>query len=271
MKSKQLFSAINNIDDEFIIEDAQPIISRIKPHANDSVKRNSWLKLAMPFAACLVIAISIFFSQNNLFLPPNGGGNGYLIPPQITNNGSENHSANNTPNIPENQSTPNVPVTQVAHGFLMDGKLFSPINFLERQRFGLVDPNAIGLTPENIYIITESDLGEVIGIVENSSDTSGRGNNRDVSLIGATVYHFSAFPDTYAIVIVEIKNETGSTFDFFTFNGYIIDLDGETSDVILDTYRISGDTVSRISVFGQNHIVPLAVITDNTQISTLLE
>jgi hypothetical protein len=263
MKSKRLFFAINNIDDKYIIEDAQAVDSRINHQANDNVKRISWLKLAMPVAACLVIAVGLFFSQNNLFLPPNGGLDGYLIPPQMSDdNGSGNHSANNVPSIPESQSTPNAPFNQVAHGFLMNDKLFSPIAFLERQRFGLVDQTAVGLTPENIYIITESDLGEVMGVVESSSD---------VSLIGATVYHFSDFPDTYAIVIVEIKNEVGSTFEFFTFGGYNVALDGATSDVILDTYGVFSDTVSRISVFGQNHIVPTAVITDNVQISTMLD
>lgn len=264
MKSKRLFSAINNIDDKYIVEDAQAINSRINHQANDSVKRTSWLKLAMPLAACLVIAVGLFFSQNSLFLPPDGGVDGYVIPQQMSdNNGSQNHSASNVPSIPGCESTPNDNVAHVAAYFTMDDRFFSPIAFLDRQRFGLVDPNAVGLTPENIYVINENDLGEVMGVVEYSID---------VSLIGSTVYHFSAFPDTYAIVIVERENESGSTFEFFTFSGYSVALlDGATADVILDTYGISGDTVSRISVFGQNHIVPLTVITDNVQISAILE
>jgi hypothetical protein len=60
MKSKRLFTAIGNIDDRFIDEDAEDKIRRKTHEKKRTAARFSWLKLATPLAACLIIAVAIF-------------------------------------------------------------------------------------------------------------------------------------------------------------------------------------------------------------------
>ena len=88
----------------------------------------------------------------------------------------KNHD-NDIIEIPEVEET-------VAYGFTMGDVIYYPIAFQERIRYGLVPEDAMGLTTENTYKITESDLGDVMGTVEASENES---------IVGATVYHFINF------------------------------------------------------------------------------
>lgn len=63
--------------------------------------------------------------------------------------------------------------------------VYFPISFDERRTYGLVDVDAIGLTKENTYKITEHDLGELMGIVNACGDEA---------LVGCKVYHFAKYP-----------------------------------------------------------------------------
>ncbi|MBR4869507.1 MAG: hypothetical protein IKU12_01865 [Oscillospiraceae bacterium] len=101
---------------------------------------------------------------------------------------------------------------------------YFPISFEERRTYGLVDENAVGLTAENTYQITENDLGEPMGSVTESLDES---------LIGCAVYHFAAFPELESICIVE----RGGSYEFYTTTGPILVFITEgRSSATLDAY-----------------------------------
>ncbi|MCL2058505.1 MAG: hypothetical protein FWH01_05530, partial [Oscillospiraceae bacterium] len=70
MKSKRLFLAIGNIDDQFINEDAE-VIAAPKDRRSERPTFAPWLKLAVPVAACLAIAVGVFVGQSGLFTPHN--------------------------------------------------------------------------------------------------------------------------------------------------------------------------------------------------------
>ena len=295
MKSKRLFTAIGNIDDRFISEDAGDIAFTKQSKMKHSVKCTPWLRFAVPLAACLVIAFGIFAGQNSLFIPPNSSGDTSLfippnnsgdtslfVPPNSTadNPSNDNQAAQITPDAED--TTPGNAVTQVAYGFAIGDRLYFPISFDDRKKFGLVPQEDFGATPNNYYVITEGDLGEIIGVVENSANES---------LMGATVYHFAAFPDSYAICIVdrgekasaserdvsgpEIQLDDGlgwgsdSGYEFYTF-GYIMSLDGASSDIILSAYEMSIGAVHQVAVLASD-CSPVVTISDETSISALLE
>ena len=86
---------------------------------------------------------------------------------------------------------------------------YFPIGFEERKTYGLVDENAVGLTAENTYQITEADLGEPMGTVTECMDEN---------LVGSPVYHFASFPELDSICIVETK----SGYEFYTSDGPIL-------------------------------------------------
>ena len=94
-----------------------------------------------------------------------------------------------------------------------DDVLYFPISFDERVRYGLVPEDALGLTEENTYRITKSDIGEPIGTVTSCGDTA---------LIGCKAYRFAKFPDYDSICIVDIGGEykfyTGTIFIGKYFN-----------------------------------------------------
>jgi len=272
MKSKRLFTAIGNIDDKFITEEAEGIAAVKDNKVMRSFRFAPWLKLAMPVAACLVIAVGIFVGQSGLFTP-NGVGDGTDFTPPNSNSGSNLNDSAVNPSGPSVESTaPNDIVLQIAYGFVMGDNQYSPISFDERKKYGLVEQDALGSTPDNIYVITERDLGEKMGVVENSADES---------LIGATVYHYSAFPDSDAIIIVNVKTlaQTGepmpqtsvyseSGYEFYTFAGKS-SLGSLSSDEILEDYGIAVKTVSQIEVLASDHS-PVVTIRDNVKISEIL-
>ena len=90
-------------------------------------------------------------------------------------------------------------IHDIAYKIYFSDVAYAPISFQARKDYGLIDEAATGLTPENTYPITEADLGEVIGTVD---DCPG---NPD--LIGCTIYHFAKYPDDMNICIVEVHGE----------------------------------------------------------------
>ena len=80
------------------------------------------------------------------------------------------------------------------------------ISFDERKEFGIIGEDEIGLTAENTYEITEDDIGEFMGTVIESRE----------NLAGSKAYHFSKYPDSDRICIIEtpegFKFYTGSIF-----------------------------------------------------------
>ena len=116
-----------------------------------------------------------------------------------------------------------------AFGFTIEGRedvIYFPISFEERKRYGLVPENAVGLTPENTYVISQKDIGEFMGVVEFCGDES---------LLGCKVYHFAAYPDYDAICIVE----KDGAYAFYTADGIRTDdTYGQNSDIVLETYSL---------------------------------
>ena len=259
MKSKRLFVAIGNIDDKFIDEDAEVTANQKDRSKKRTTTFSPWLKFATPLAACLIIAIGIFIGQNGLFMPPQGSDDsGLVVPPGSTS---------------DNPSNNNGVVDQVAYGFAIGDRLYFPISFDDRKKFGLVPQGDVGATPHNFYAITENDLGELIGVVENSADES---------LVGAQVFHFSAYPNSYAICIVDkgertpvsdngsdIGWESSDRYEFYTF-AYIMSLDGASSDAILNAYGMTKGTVYQVEVLASDWS-PVANISDEANIFTLLD
>lgn len=98
----------------------------------------------------------------------------------------------------------------VAYGLSvhLDGNrdvLYFPISFEECVRYGLVPDNAIGLNEDDIYQITEADLGDLIGVVADCEDETFNGCN---------VYHFAKYPEYDSICIVD----TLDGYRFYTYD-----------------------------------------------------
>lgn len=104
--------------------------------------------------------------------------------------------------------------------------LYHPISFEDRQQYGLVPADAIGLDESNTYHITESDLGEWMGAVSSCGDES---------LIGCDVYHFAKYPDKDSICIVD----TPTGYAFYVCHWlYTEPAIGDTADVLLAVYDL---------------------------------
>lgn len=104
--------------------------------------------------------------------------------------------------------------------------LYHPISFEDRQKYGLVPADAIGLDESNTYHITESDLGEWMGAVTSCGDES---------LIGCDVYHFAKYPDKDSICIVD----TPTGYAFYVCHWlYTEPAIGDTADVLLAVYDL---------------------------------
>lgn len=105
------------------------------------------------------------------------------------------------PTLFDSNTPPTSPIqNELAYSFTMGNSetQYDEISFAQRKHFGLVDENATGLTEENTYQITPDDLGTIMGTV---------GDCADEKMIGATVYHYAAFPDDTAICIVEYNGK----------------------------------------------------------------
>jgi hypothetical protein len=92
MKNKFLFIAMGNIDEKYIDEDAEDIFNRKDHEKKRSVTRLSWLKLAAPLAACLIIAVAIF-GLPNFFRNP--------VDSPVVGNTTETPDSNNSENFLE--------------------------------------------------------------------------------------------------------------------------------------------------------------------------
>ena len=104
--------------------------------------------------------------------------------------------------------------------------LYHPISFEDRQKYGLVPADAIGLDESNTYHITDSDLGEWMGAVTSCGDES---------LIGCDVYHFAKYPDKDSICIVD----TPAGYAFYVCHWlYTEPAIGDTADVLLAVYDL---------------------------------
>ena len=128
-----------------------------------SKKKNTWIKWgAMAACLCLVIVASVF------------------VLPKAT------HDTSNP--------TPDESAEAIA--FQMNGVLYFPITFDERKEFNLVPAEDIGLSKENTYIITDDDLGEQMGKIEQCANEA---------LIGLPVYHFASWAEDDRICIINVN------------------------------------------------------------------
>ena len=120
-------------------------------------------------------------------------------------------------------------IDHVAYGFcLVDNPnaMYYPISFEERREYGLIPEDAVGLSKENTYQITEDDLGETMGTVTSCGDES---------MIGCEVYHFAQYPDKDSICIVD----TPAGYKFFVCTWLNVqDDDIDNSDNVLATYGL---------------------------------
>ena len=120
MKTKHLFVVIGNINDRFIDESAEYIANRKIHKKNPHVA--SWLKFAVPLAACLIIAIAVFRFPN-MPTNPNDTLVGVLTTNPTPSQSSEQQPTN--PNI--ESSTPVVTDEPFRIGGLADGQHSSKI------------------------------------------------------------------------------------------------------------------------------------------------
>lgn len=128
--------------------------------------------------------------------------------------------------------------------------LYHPISFEDRQQYGLVPADAISLDESNTYHITESDLGEWMGVVTSCGDES---------LIGCDVYHFAKYPDKDSICIVD----TPTGYAFYVCHWlYTEPAIGDTADVLLAVHDLpqSLETMELLTPSLQ----PIKEITDTT-------
>lgn len=224
MKIPRIADAISKIDDDLIIE------------SEDKSEKQSkviWLKVGIAVASLCIIVTGIIIVGNSFI--------------------------KNNDNTKVNMDTINI---LDAYGFTLEGNdnlMFFPISFSDRKKYNLVPEDAIGLTPENTYVITEKDLGEVIGIV---------GKSENAGIVGKTVYHFAPYPDINTICILDNEGK----YEFYTSHGYFLDLtEAKNSDVFMTAYELP-DTCVQVEVFDPG-LTPLFTITDDQimeEICTLL-
>ena len=167
MKSNELLEVIGEAQDAYIL-DANT------PHKNI---RPVWVKWAAAAAClCLIVAslATTFFLQEQGKFPwwPGGG-----------NAGSE--------------------VT--IYAVTVDGEKYWPMTFDHLKEWGIVPEDTVESDPQDAYVISNNDIGELIGIVEQCDDSR---------LIGAKLYHFSKYADNSEIAILEFDG---------TFSFYILD------------------------------------------------
>ena len=258
MKGKEIINSI--------VQTKMPDLEQVRENCHrkavtmPSKRRNAWQLQIASISACIVIVVAAIVVLD---------GDGILnIPPTIID-GANNPIIDNpvleSRDPSTDYTTPNTPVLQRALGFVIGETSYHSISFEDRKKFGLVEQDAFGLTLENDYIITEADLGERMGIIENSEDEE---------LIGAIVYHFSAFPYSDAICVVRINEnmlvprdvlqlQSGEyRYEFYTMSTKLSSLGGTPMDKILNDYGITEETISEIAVLAANGTT-VTTITDN--------
>lgn len=191
MKGNEFLDKMELVDAAFI-EDADKLPAKKKP---------VWAKWGAVAACVCLVAVGVFGAMSGgLF------GTSDEIPPVVPGN-EEAEAFGFT--LSDNEQT-----------------VYFPISFEERRTYGLVDTDAVGLTKENTYEITEKDLGELMGTVAACGDET---------LVGCKVYHFAKYPEFDSICIVE----TPSGYAFYTTEWLNIEVPiGQSSDLLLDAYDL---------------------------------
>lgn len=152
-----------------------------------------------------------------------------------------------------------VVVQNSAAGFYLNENkeiMYFPISFDNRVRYGLVPENALGLTKENTYKITPTDLGELMGTVTSCDDKE---------LIGCNVYHFSKFSNYDSICIVETKEG----YKFYTGAYFTPSKSNMRSDVCLAIFDLP-NSLEKIKITNDEQKV-LFEINDENEISALFK
>lgn len=221
MKKGKVFCSMEHIDSD-LIDEAETY--------KGAKKKHTWIKWgAVAACLCLMVAASV------------------TVLPRLTKT------------VPSEDTTDSiVAVEEVAVGFTLSGKsslVYFPISFDERVRFQLVPEGSIGLTPENTYQITEADLGEAMGTVENCGNSL---------LIGKTVYHFSAYPESNAICILDNDGK----YDFYCADSYAISMAKENSSDALMALFDFPENCCKIEVQSAD-LNTLFSITDEEKINNL--
>ncbi len=146
-----------------------------------------------------------------------------------------------------------------AAGFNLNGNndiVYFPISFDERIRYGLVPEDAVGLTKENTYKITDADIGEFMGTVTSCGDEE---------LVGRSVYHFTKFPDYDSICIVD----TDKGYQFYTVTIFIGKYFKLSSNECLAMFRLP-DSLEKIEIIDDKFNV-LFEIKNEKDISSFLD
>ncbi len=160
-----------------------------------------------------------------------------------------------------NKNTPDTHKVTVQHtaaaGFYInDDKsiLYFPISFENRVRYGLVPEDAVGLTEENTYKITKTDIGELMGTVTDCGDKE---------LIGCNVYHFVKYPRYDTICILETDNG----YQFYT-GDYFSDINGLNSNYHLAQLNLP-ESLEKMEVFTDDSKLLFTVENKDTIIAIL--
>ena len=139
MKGNEFLDKMELVDAAFI-EDADKLPAKKKP---------VWAKWGAVAACVCLVAVGVFGAMSGgLFGTPDE------VPPVVP--GAEEAEAFGF-TLSDNEQT-----------------VYFPISFEERRTYGLVDTDAVGLTKENTYEITEKDLGELMGTVAACGDERQR-------------------------------------------------------------------------------------------------
>lgn len=219
MNGNEFLEKLEFVHPQFIEE------SDIKPKAKKHVLIK-WVALAACF--CLFVTVGIFaVSYFDLF----------------NNNTSDTHK---------------VTVHSAAGFYINEDKkvLYFPISFDERVRYGLVPNDAIGLTKENTYKITNADIGEFMGTVTSCGDKE---------LIGCKVYHFTKYPQYDTICIVD----TDSGYKFYTGNYILTEKSNVRSDICLAEFDLP-NSLEKIEIINEDRKV-LFEINDKKDISSFFD
>lgn len=208
MKAEKLLDAIGEISDQLITE-ADPTQKKSeKPNLRNLW---SWTRIGSVAAAFVFCCIAVWaitrvsFSDKASF---DTAATESASPEDIAVDDSADVEAaeNDTDGISKNESSTdgNYDVKEdLAYTLVIDDAYYyDVISFEERKAYGLVPEDATGLTEENTYEITPQDLGTVIGTVTDCAKAEW---------IGATLYHFTVYPDDNTIGILEYEG----TYTFY--------------------------------------------------------
>ena len=213
MKSDKLQDALGMVKEEYLRESEQ----------SSAGNRSGWIKWAAIAAGIMLLGTGAFFAVRG-----------------IRKNAETTQLTDSSQGSEVADTKAEIAMEDAVYGFTInsftinnqENLIYFPISFMDRKRFNLVSADALGLTPENTYQITENDLGELMGTVTSCFDTS---------LIGKNVYHFASFPDNKAICILD--NE--GVYDFYYAEYLSLSVgENDSSDVLFAANGFPEDCVS---------------------------